>query len=59
MRQLAQVTLGRFVFLTYGVDGAGPGESTPMNVERDQYSVLPLDELVVKLVADELEPLGR
>jgi hypothetical protein len=59
MRQLAQVTLGRFVFLTYGVDGASPGESTPMNVERDQYSVLPLDELVVQLVADELEPLRR
>lgn len=59
MRQLAQVTLGRFVFLTYGVDGASPGESTPMNVERDQYSVLPLDELVVRLVADELEPLQR
>jgi len=58
MRQLAQITLGRFVFLTYGVDG-GPGDSTPMNVERDQYSVLPLDELVVKLVADELEPLSR
>ena len=59
MRQLAQVTLGRFVFLTYGVDGASPGESTPMNVERDQYSVLPLDELVVRLVGDELEPLRR
>lgn len=59
MRQLAQVTLGRFVFLTYGVDGASPGESTPMEVERDQYSVLPLDELVVQLVADELEPLRR
>lgn len=59
MRQLAQVTLGRFVFLTYGVDGASPGDSTPMSVERDQYSVLPLDELVVQLVADELEPLRR
>ncbi len=59
MRQLAQITLGRFVFLTYGVDGASPGESTPMNVERDRYSVLPLDELVVQLVADELDPLRR
>jgi hypothetical protein len=29
-----------------------------MNVERDQYSVLPLDELVVQLVADELAPLA-
>lgn len=58
-RQLAQITLGRFVFLTYGADGAGPGETTSMEVERDQYSVLPLDELVVRLVADELEPLGR
>lgn len=58
-RQLAQITLGRFVFLTYGADGASPGESTPMHVSRDEYSVLPLDELVTKLVTDELSHVQR
>jgi hypothetical protein len=52
-RQLAQYTLGRFVFLTYGADGASPGTSTP-HVAPDRYSVLPLDQLIVQLVADEL-----
>jgi hypothetical protein len=51
-RQLAQATLGRFVFLTYGADGMSPGSSTPHHV--DGYSTLPLDDLVVQLVADEL-----
>jgi len=56
-RQLAQLTGGRFVFLTYGADGASPGDSTPHHV--DGYSVLALDDLVVQLVAEELEPLAR
>jgi hypothetical protein len=51
-RQLAQTTLGRFVFLTYGADGASPGTSTPHHV--DGYSTMALDDLVVQLVADEL-----
>lgn len=51
-RQLAQVTMGRFVFLTYGADGASPGDSTPHSV--DDYSVLALDELVVRFVDEEL-----
>ncbi len=55
LRQLAQLTLGRFNFLTYGADGASPGESTPHHV--DDYSVLSLDELVVELIADELAAL--
>ncbi len=54
-RQLAQVTMGRFVFLTYGADGLSPGSSTPHHVE--EYSVLALDELVVRLVSEELEAL--
>lgn len=58
-RQLAQATLARFVFLTYGADGTSPGDSTAHHVEPDAYSVLPLDELVVKLVTDELAPLNR
>jgi hypothetical protein len=55
-RQLAQITLGRFVFLTYGADGATPGDGTAHQVEPGSYAVLPLDELVVRLVAEELAP---
>lgn len=53
-RQLAQVTGGRFVFLTYGAGGA-PGDDTTHHV--DDYSVLSLDDLVVKIVEDTLAPL--
>ncbi|KAA0234631.1 MAG: hypothetical protein JJLCMIEE_02188 [Acidimicrobiales bacterium] len=55
-RQLAQLTMGRFVFLTYGADGVSPGEETTMNV--DDYGVLSLDELVVQLVSEELAHLN-
>ncbi len=54
-RQMAQLTAGRFVFLTYGADGS-PGESTPHHV--DKYSVKSLDELVATLLIEELHP-GR
>jgi hypothetical protein len=54
-RQMAQLTAGRFVFLTYGADG-GPGASTPHHV--DKYSVKSLDELVATLLTEELRP-GR
>jgi hypothetical protein len=57
-RQLAQITMARFVFLTYGPDGSAPGETTPHSVAPEDYDVLPLDGLVVQLVADELAPLG-
>lgn len=53
-RQFAQLTLGRFVFLTYGADGRSPGASTPHQVDPDEYSVLALDELVVKLATEEV-----
>lgn len=57
-RQLAQVTGGRFIFLTYGSSGAGStGEETDLNV--DDYTVSALDDLVVKIVTEELEPLTR
>lgn len=54
-RQLAQYTLGRFVFLTYanGVSGA-PGDKTVHNVQ--QFRVENLDDLIVKLVTDEVRP---
>jgi hypothetical protein len=56
-RQLAQVTLGRFVFLTYGADGAPTGDTTAHRVEPGSYDVLALDELVVRIVGDELAAL--
>ncbi len=54
-RQLAQLTAGRFVFLTYGADG-GPGDSTTHHV--DKYAVKSLDDLVATLLTEELHP-GR
>jgi hypothetical protein len=56
-RQLAQLTGGRFSFLTYGAAGAPePGDTTTHHV--DDYSVLSLDDLVVRLVSEELAPLS-
>ncbi|MEW6473595.1 MAG: vWA domain-containing protein [Actinomycetota bacterium] len=55
-RQLAQITMGRFTFLTYGADGASPGDRTDHHVS--DYAVLALDDLVVRLVSDELRPLA-
>jgi Mg-chelatase subunit ChlD len=56
-RQLAQLTGGRFSFLTYGASGAPePGDTTTHHVK--DYSVLSLDDLVVRLVRDELTPLS-
>jgi hypothetical protein len=54
-RQLAQISSGKFLFLTYGADGA-PGDETTHHV--DDYSVLSLDELVVLLVEEELAQLS-
>lgn len=54
-RQLAQMTAGKFLFLTYGAGGE-PGDDTSHHV--DDYSVLSLDDLVVKIVEEQLEPLG-
>ncbi len=56
MRELAFVSGGRFVFLSYGVDGAATGDST--DISPDDYDELPLDQLVVKLVEDELAALA-
>jgi von Willebrand factor type A domain len=57
-RQLAQITMARFVFLTYGPDGSSPGDITPHSVAPEDYDVLPLDDLVVQLVSDEVAPVG-
>jgi hypothetical protein len=50
-RQLAQITGGKFLFLTYGAGGA-PGDDTTHHV--DDYSVMSLDELVLAMVMEEL-----
>ncbi|NIS79905.1 MAG: VWA domain-containing protein [Anaerolineales bacterium] len=54
-RQLAQISAGKFLFLTYGAGGA-PGDDTTHHV--DDYSVLSLDELVVRIVEEELANLS-
>jgi len=56
MRELAFVSGGRFVFLSYGVDGAATGDST--DITADDYDELALDQLVVKIVEDELAALA-
>ncbi|MCL4297720.1 MAG: VWA domain-containing protein [Anaerolineae bacterium] len=53
-RQLAQYTQGRFIFLTYAgpTNGGAPGDETTHHV--DDYSVENLDDLLVRLVQEEL-----
>ena len=49
-RQISQHTMGRFIFIVYGSDGL-----TPHHVS--EYTVQNLDDLVVKLVEEELSHL--
>ena len=59
-RQLAQYTGGRFIFLTYGADGAGSGSTgTETTFDVDDYTVSSLDALVVQIVEEELAYLVR
>ena len=53
--QLAQATGARFVFLSYGAGGAATGGST--DIDRTDYEELALDDLVVRLVTEELAAL--
>ena len=55
-RQLAQQTLGRFIFLTYdqGKTAGTPGETTTMNVDSEVFTVDRLDDVVVLMVEREL-----
>ncbi|MEO1056674.1 MAG: VWA domain-containing protein [Actinomycetota bacterium] len=55
-RQIAQATGAPFVFLSYGAGGAATGEST--DIDRTDYEELALDELVVRLIAEELAALS-
>ena len=54
-RQLAEATGGRFVFLSYGAAGAATGAST--DIESTDYEELSLDDLIVRLVTEELAVL--
>jgi len=55
-RQLAQISGGKFLFLTYGAGGA-PGDDTTHHVE--DYSVLSLDQLVLRMIEEELDNLSK
>jgi uncharacterized protein YegL len=66
LRQIAQYTMGRFLFLTYegGVAGTAGEDRPDLNVgeARDEqgvgdYSVNQLDELVLRLITDEIAAL--
>ena len=48
-RQLAQFTGARYVFLTYGAAS---------DIDQRDYEELSLDDLIVRLVAEELAALG-
>ena len=54
-RQMSQFTGGRFIFLTYGEEGAGTtGTQTDVTVDPDNYTVGELDQLIVNIVEEEL-----
>ncbi|MCB8983138.1 MAG: VWA domain-containing protein [Ardenticatenaceae bacterium] len=57
-RQLAQATGGRFIFLTYGASGPG-STGTETEFQVSDYTVSALDDLVVKIIEEELAPLSR
>lgn len=54
-RQLAQFTGARYVFLTYGAAGRATGGAT--DIDQRDYEELSLDDLIVRLVAEELADL--
>lgn len=55
-RQLAQFTGARYVFLTYGAGGRATG--TASDIDQRDYEELSLDDLIVRLVAEELAALN-
>ena len=54
-RQIAEATGARFVFLSYGAQGAATGPST--DIASTDYEELALDQLVVRLIGEELAAL--
>ena len=55
-REIAAATGARFVFLSYGAQGAATGAST--DISSTDYEELPLDALVVRLIAEEVAALA-
>lgn len=55
-REIAAATGARFVFLSYGAQGAATGAST--DIASTDYEELPLDALVVRLIAEEVAALS-
>ena len=55
-RQFAQFTGARYVFLTYGAEGRATGAAS--DIDQRDYEELSLDDLIVRLVAEELAALG-
>jgi len=55
-RQMAQATGAPFVFLSNGAAGAATGDAT--DIASTDYEELALDELVVRLIAEELSDLN-
>ena len=55
-RQVAAGTGSRFVFLSYGAGGAATGDSS--DITATDYEEMSLDDLVVRLVAEELAALN-
>lgn len=53
-RSVAQFTGGRFVFLSYGQVGSGAALGTSSDIDATDYEELPLDALLVRLVAEDL-----
>jgi len=58
LRQLAQFTNGRFLFLTYGASGPG-STGTETEFDVSDYTVSSLDQLVVRIIEEELAHLIR
>jgi hypothetical protein len=55
-RQLAQQTMGRFIFLTYqaGESSGAPGETTTLQAGEQEFTVERLDDLIVQVIEREL-----
>lgn len=53
-RSVAQFTGGRFVFLSYGQVGSGAALGSSSDIDATDYEELPLDALLVRLVAEDL-----
>mgnify|MGYP001011286239 CR=1 FL=1 len=57
-RQIALFTRGRFLFITKGGNGPDAG-STVHHVDRQDYTVTALPDLVVRCVSREIDALGK